>query len=173
MALLDELGTSMPKELLLDPLATIAAMILCAIHIFAFYGKKKNTIWGVSAVLIAGAKFYYCSSLITGIEVFSSWNEENLYSELIELYTFSLVSYLIIGLIFVIIALKYLFAKNKLNIRAFPIIAIVVTILSNIIPHITWVHFDLSMLSLFFGWLYIVPFLLFIFFCSPINEPAS
>jgi len=125
-------------------LAAIAAMVVFAIYVFVYYGKKSSFLLGVSAALMAG-----CGVL------FIYWSVVYKLSSLP-----SLIFSIFIIAIYVVIALKYTCSKVNINIniKALPTkVVIVLALFSRIIMGLGWVDM-------------LIPFLLFTLFCPPTHK---
>ncbi|MDR0220638.1 MAG: hypothetical protein LBI54_04430 [Lachnospiraceae bacterium] len=157
---------------IISQFAGIIAMILVALYAFAIYGKRQSRLFAVSAIILMGQGVLSIRSTIDIIRLDSVYN---VYFSEIRNYV-SLVSDIIIVLIFLLIALKH-FEKLNINIKALPIIAIIAVLLQSFsiffIDDDFYNEFKVSLFialfvsSLFTEVLHIVPFALFIIFCPP------
>jgi hypothetical protein len=157
-----------PIVLFIRPLAVVAAMIMCATHAFAFYGKKKSPLWGISAAILAGFYIFLCVMQVFGTYMYSTMGIVHMLRYNVAV---SVVSF-VLGVVFAILALKYLVQKVKINIKALPIIALAVLVASGIttpflLEGFVYDGIGLYMASIPLGSLFIVPFMLFALFCPP------
>jgi len=145
------------------PMVTMVTMGLCAFYFLSLYGKQKSMLLGISAALLAAARIF--SSLGSALFIMRSLRFDFV-------YTFILFTEILYAAIFTIMAVTYFSKKPSVNIKIFPIIAIVVAAITPFIIHIIRGNFNFSIWSLIADWIYIaplIPFLLFSLFCPIAN----
>jgi hypothetical protein len=160
-------------------IATIIAMIIIVIYIFVYYGKKWSPLFGVSAIILTVKSVYML--IITAIFTIQLYHQGRYYSEnygymdtsasLLKYEYIQLILVIIIGLMFLLIALKC-FGKLKANIKAVPIIALIAILFSHIFPHfiLDSDSYRTNIFSVIADLLHIVPFILFILFCPSLHK---
>jgi len=151
-----------------DTILIAVSMVLCIVCIFGLCGRKQSILWGISSAILAGIRIYHSISLI--VEMRSYISDPSLPSGGIPtVYVLHdgiiLAAFVILSIVFTLIAIKYIFENIKYKIQALPIIAIVVTILSFMISINLIENDSFNMVDLYFSCFYIFPFLLFAF-CS-------
>jgi hypothetical protein len=152
---------------ILPHVVTIIAMIVLALYIFMYHGKKWSPLLGLSALLIAAQKILFSIGDIYWIKIFPDMADAYYdYSiEIKEFYIF-LIADILIALVFLLIALTY-FEKLKVGqivIKVLPIIAMVVFFIPKLILVFGEAIYFVADIS------YIIVYILFAFLCSPPNK---
>lgn len=151
-------------------LFVIGAMILVAIFVFAYYGKKKTSLWGVSAFLMVASQ---AMMVLLSIKSVSGYSES-----IIPLFTVSsIITPLLSCIIFLLIAFAW-FKQKKINVKVLSIILILLSLLTGVVPRIIIPISEgtfnvINLLGQLFASLYIVPYLLFLPFCSKSHKRVS
>lgn len=169
----------------LSNLISIAAMIFCIIFISSFYGKKKSPLLVLSAFLITVKQIIlFISGLLSIVSMISTFVNFGFYEKHSILYLLNviighMVPALIIGILFVFIALSLL-GKIKTKTTFLPSIALLVSLLASIISIVfsiianSYFGFSLpnaiigfltSMVSVVLSLLVYVPFIIFAKYC--------
>lgn len=155
-------------------LLVLVAMILVAIFVFAYYGKKKTSLWGVSALLMAASQVMLILLSIIDLPITSEYSES-----VRSLFVLSnIIIPLLLFVVFLVITFAW-FKEIKINVRVLSIILIFLSLLSGVIPRIfipilqDTFNFYNIFAYLFASLLYIVPYLLFLPFCSKAHKRVS
>ena len=136
----------------IDPIVTVLSMVLCAVYVFAFYGKKKSPLLGISVMLLAALHALTCISLVSTMNF--------LYPDFRSYFLFLIVTGILNAIIFVLMAIKFFSMKPGVSINIFPVVAIIIAMTSSIVPMVILEIVSFSIFTLISRWLYIVPFLL-------------
>ena len=140
---------------LIRPLTFITAMILCAVYVFVYYGKKQSTFLGVSAIIIALWYFFTLAMSVVFRMRFTSFTAS---------YILDTLANTLIIINFVLISLKC-FGKIKFNIKLMPAITTVITICTTILLSIIDNYFSAAIfLDAIYDASFLVPFLIVILF---------
>jgi len=149
------LGIPLATASLLIQIATIAAMVLCAVYAFGvLYGKQPGLLLGLAAALVAATHIYLLIHWVLSIPFTA------LYFNALHI-----IRNMLISIIFSLISWEYLSSKVKINIKPLPIIAIAVVIASTVIFSFIG-NFNLTLRNILLGPLQFIPFLLLISICS-------
>ena len=149
--------------LIVFPIIEIASMGLCAVYAYTFYGKKKPVSLGLSAALMGGLSTYYF--------LFAVLNIKPILEKQIPLYYFRSTMYLLASVVYIVIAVKYL-ANFNMNIRVLTVALVVTRITEYFGPMLFGYRHVLSG-SIVFRLTYVIPFLIFAFFCPVDNIVAN
>ena len=156
------LGIPLATASLLIQIATIAAMVLCAVYAFGvLYGKQPGLLLGLAAALVAAIHIYLC---ITSILNLIHWGLSITFTALY-FNALHIIRNMLISIIFSVISWEYLSSRVKINIKSLPIIAIAVVIASTVIFSFIG-NFNLTLRNILLGPLQFIPFLLLISICS-------
>jgi hypothetical protein len=160
----------------LNPLAVFVPMILFAVFAFFFYGKKKNTLFKVSALLLAGS--WLIAAVPNMLDVFGNLRYV---SRFFAMYLIDRILGVLVcaavAAVLIVMALTY---RKKVSsiIKVLSVISVVLIFISTfflvfmsiIIDSSYYLRID-NLVSLIatviFRLLQVTPFLLFVFFCPP------
>jgi len=149
----------------------VLSMVLIAVYVFAFYGRKKSPLFAISSLLITAIQIYTCIRLVITILSPGVWS----YTYIRSYYSFQLIIGVLSVVVFVMMTIKFFSMKPSASIKAFPIIAAALTVISSIVPRffLNAIQTNINILGIVSSWLHIVPFLLFALFCLKGNVELS
>jgi len=143
----------------LHQIVKLTAMVIYTVFVFACYGKKQSSLLKISAAVLAGETI-----LLTVHFVLTDMRYLILGHSIA-----ALTGNILLCMIFTIIASKY--PNFKASIKVFLLIAFAFIVFSNISSPGFLDYFSITaVISMIFGSLYIVPFLLFVLFCPPTHK---
>jgi len=148
---------------LIAPASILFSMILYAIYIFFFYGKKQSPLLGISAALLAVERLYSCFTCILTLIYLSSWGDNSEIKEVRASYAVCLVAAALISGLLIIVTIRYFSIKIAINIKMLPLISLVIMVIFLIIFSIAF--YNVGILYNIINSLFFVPFALFSLFC--------
>ena len=156
----------------------IIAMIMFAVYVFGFYGKKNTSLVGFSAIMIVVGKF-----LLIVMNIFSTLHMLIFarylvsYEWFFSILVYNIVIFLFsiaISIVLIIIGLRY-FNKIDVNIIAISSVYVILSILHVLIISLLAVglNFETNIYADLLSFIDLVPFLLFAFICPSFEEKAE
>lgn len=148
----------------LSSILKAAAMLMCAVFVFVFFGKKKTPIWGVAIIMMSVSVTVDLISVILNMMYH--------YRDFDLLFAIFIFPDVLRSVTFLLLALRY-FEKIKINIKIFPMVALVTCFLQVLIPFLIFQNIYIDVFSQIFNCLPAVVFLLFFFFCPATHKRVN
>ena len=159
---------SILNRILVKPIVTLAAMILLALHVLIFYGRKCSHLLGLSAIILIiwGIITFAMNAAVILMDVILRMQFSPFCISLFDIsFAVDALSGFLITLSFVILFFKNL-DKIKFSIKFIPLVALIISVAVSLILSLIDGYFSSLIIELIILDIsYVIPFSLFVLFC--------